>query len=64
MLSQVNSIDYDKMFMKQKKDATGKDRPMLQALKSEHAAVEMMAEESKFNGLSEEEQNKLILSNF
>jgi hypothetical protein len=55
MLSQVNSIDYEKMFMKQKKDATGKDRPMLQALKSEHAAVEMMAEESKFNGLSEED---------
>ncbi len=35
MLDTVGDMDYDKMFMKQKKDAQ-KDRPILQALKSEH----------------------------
>jgi hypothetical protein len=60
-LDVVSDIDYEKMFMKVKKD-TGKERPLMQALKTEHAQ-EMMAEESKFNTLTEDEQNKLILGN-
>lgn len=35
MLHTVADIDYERMFMKQKKDA-GKERPLMQALKSEH----------------------------
>ena len=35
MLDTVAEIDYERMFMKQKKDG-GKDRPLMQALKSEH----------------------------
>jgi len=59
MLDEVADIDYEKMFLKQKKDQT-KERPLMQALKSEHQ-VEIMAEEKKFENLTEEEQNKLIL---
>lgn len=59
MLDEVADIDYEKMFMKQKKDQI-KERPLMQALKSEHQ-VEIMAEEKKFENLTEEEQNKLIL---
>ncbi len=35
MLDEVADIDYEKMFLKQKKDQT-KERPLMQALKSEH----------------------------
>lgn len=35
MLDEVADIDYEKMFMKQKKDQV-KERPLMQALKSEH----------------------------
>jgi hypothetical protein len=52
MLKDVGNIDYEKMFMKQKRDG-GRDRPLMQALKSEHQ-VEMMNDESKFNNLTEE----------
>jgi hypothetical protein len=61
MLDHVGDIDYERMFMKQKKDIN-KERPLIQALKSEHQ-VEIMAEEKKFENLTEEEQNKLILGN-
>lgn len=59
MLRNVADIDYERMFLKQKKDAT-RDRPLMQALKTEHQ-VEIMAEDKKFENLTEEEQNKLIL---
>ena len=61
MLDTVGDMDYEKMFQKQKKDQAGlKDRPLIQALKSEHQ-VESLAQEKKFENLTEEEQNKLIL---
>lgn len=62
MLGEVADMEYERMFMKQKKDQTGKERPLIQALKSEHQ-VEVMAEEKQFENLTEEEQNKLILGN-
>ena len=60
MLDEVADLDYERMFLKQKKDQGGKERPLIQALKSEHQ-VEAMAEEKQFENLTEEEQNKLIL---
>lgn len=61
MLKTVGRIEYDKMFLKTKKDIS-KERPLMQVLKSEHQ-VEIMAEDKKFENLTEEEQNKLILGN-
>lgn len=48
------------MFSKQKKEV-GKERPLMKALKEEHEE-DQLEEEKNFDALTEEEQNKLILS--
>lgn len=53
-------VDYESMFTKQKKDTNPKERPLMKALKEEHAE-DLLKEEKKFDILPEEEQNKLIL---
>ena len=60
MLNDVATIDYDKMFNKSKKDIQ-QERPLMKALKEEQAQ-ELLAEEKKFEALTEDEQNQLILS--
>ncbi len=59
LIEEVEQMDYERMFSKQKKEAT-KDRPLMKALKEEQAE-EMLAAEKKFEVLPEDEQNKMIL---
>lgn len=65
MLERTQTIDYETMFSKSKKDnpamVSAGERPLMKALKEEHAE-EMRNEENRFMALTKDEQDKRMLN--